>query len=144
MDKGQIESIGLVMVVVLIVLLMVIALPFILKEGEEKDDGLLSLKADSLRNSVLGYSRCEGVSVKEEIINCEFDSPECPRTCEELGKEIEEMINSVLEPNIIYEFNVESSNPVKIGDSEGCLNKFSSAPQPLSRSVRVKVDLCRK
>ncbi len=144
MAKGQIESIGLVLVVALIILILVIALPFILKSNENKDDSLLSLKADAVRNSVLNYNRCEDVSIREEIVNCESDSPECEKNCEELWDEVDEMIDSVLEPNIAYELDVESSNSVKIGDISSCLNRFSSASHPLSGNIRVKVELCRK
>ena len=142
MNKGQIESIGLVLVVVVIVVLLVFTLPFLLKEDTRANDSLLSAKADALRVSVLSYTLCNEVSMKEEILNCEFNAPECLEDCGKIEDEIKNMIDSVLEPNIVYEFKVEGSKHIIIGDTSSCLNKFNSASQPLSRNLKVEVSLC--
>ena len=144
MNKGQIESVGLVLVVVVIVILLVFTLPFLLKEDTRNSDSLLSAKADALRVSVLSYTLCNEVSMKEEILNCESNAPECLEDCGKLEDEIKNMIDSVLEPNIVYEFKVEGSKPIIIGDTSSCLNKFNSASQPLSRNLKVEVSLCMK
>ncbi|MBI2107077.1 hypothetical protein HYT57_03765 [Candidatus Woesearchaeota archaeon] len=144
MAKGQLESLGLVLIVLLLAVLLIFSLPFILKNDNQKEDDSLRLRADALRNVLLQTSLCPDANVKEEILNCEFDNPKCLDSCDKLGGKIEEMIGTILEPNIIYEFKVEGLNSVKSGDSSGCLNTFSSASQPLSENSKVFLTLCEK
>ena len=143
MAKGQLESLGLVLIVLLLAVLLVFSLPFILKEDTQKGGDTLRLKADALRNVLLQTDLCPGVTVKEEILNCEFDNPRCPESCDKLGSKVDEMIKTTLEPNIIYEFRVEGRNAVKAGNVS-CLNTFSSASQPLSENSKVFLALCEK
>lgn len=144
MAKAQLESLGLVLIVLLLAVLLVFALPFILKSDNQKEDDALSLKADALRNVLLQTNLCNKITVKEEILNCEFDNPKCLESCDDLEKSLDEMIESVLEPNIIYEFRVEGLKAFKVGDGSSCLNTFSSASQPLSENNKVILALCEK
>ncbi|MBI4159037.1 hypothetical protein HY500_02135 [Candidatus Woesearchaeota archaeon] len=141
MAKGQLESLGLVLIVLLLAVLLVFALPFILKDDNKKEDLTLRLKADALRNVLLQTSLCPEASVKDEILNCEFSNPKCLDSCNELEDKINEMIINVLEPNIIYEFKVEGRSNIRIGEAT-CLNTFSSVSQPLRDNSKVIVRLC--
>jgi len=143
MAKGQLESLGLVLIVLLLAVLLVFALPFILKSDNQKEDDTLRLKADALRNVLLQTDLCPDVSVKEEILNCEFNNPKCLESCDKLGSKVDEMIKTVLEPNVIYEFRVDGRNAIKVGNVS-CLNTFSSASQPLSENSKVILTLCEK
>ena len=144
MAKGQLESLGLVLIVLLLAMLLVFSLPFLLKKDIQKEDDTLKLKADALRNVLLQTNLCSGVTVKEEILNCEFNNPKCLDSCDKLKDKIGEMITSVLEPNVKYEFKVDGKNVIKIGDVNNCLNTFSSASQPLNENSKVFLTLCEK
>ncbi len=143
MGKGQLESLGLVLIVLLLAVLLVFSLPFLLKDDNQKEDNILRLKADALRNVLLQASLCPGVAIKEEILNCEFDNPRCLDNCDQLESKIGEMIKTTLEPNLIYEFRVDGKSIIQIGN-DSCLNTFSSASQPLSDSSKVFLILCEK
>ena len=143
MAKAQLESLGLVLIILLLAVLLVFALPFILKSDNQKEDISLRLKADALRNVLLQTDLCPDVSVKEEVLNCEFNNPKCLESCDNLGSKVDEMITTTLEPNIVYEFRVDGRNTIKVGNVS-CLNAFSSASQPLSENSKVILTLCEK
>lgn len=139
MRKGQIEIMGLVIIVILLVMTAIFALTFIIKPKQTNDD-ILKLKANSLRSSILKTELCSHVSVKDEIENCIDGFNECIE-CSSLHLEIEKIIKGSLE-NERYSFTVLSNNGefIKIGN---CLNGITSVDQSL-KNGKASVMVCRR
>ena len=72
--KGQVETIGLVVIVILLIFIGIFALSFSIKEKEVNED-ILTLKANSLRSSLLKTTICN-ITIKEELGNCVYDNPQ--------------------------------------------------------------------
>ena len=68
MKKGQIEIMGLVIIVILLVFIAIFALSFMIKPKQESED-ILKLKANALRASLLKTNLCGNVNVKYIITN---------------------------------------------------------------------------
>lgn len=135
MRKGQIEIMGLVIIVILIVFIAIFSLSFFIKPKQDSED-ILKLKANALRSSVLKTSVCGGVSIKDEIENCMDGYPQC-LDCNNLKIEIVKIIESSLEGEN-YSFVVEG-----FMDEDHCENKITSVSQDIRNSM-VEVALCRR
>lgn len=107
--KGQVETFGLVIIVVLIVFIAIFALQFMLKPKQNLDEDYLKLQANNLRNSVLKYSLCN-IDVKQEIYNCEsYNEGECV-DCNELKNIIKSIIENSLDEKRNYGFKIGTIN----------------------------------
>ena len=138
MRKGQIEIMGLVIIVILIVIIAIFALSFMIKPKQESED-FLKLKANALRASLLKTNLCGSVSVKDEIENCIEDYNECG-DCGNLQGEIVKIIQGSLESekySLVVLTNGEDF--IRIGD---CDEGITSVSQTL-RNGEVKAALCR-
>ena len=92
MRKGQTETVGLVIIVILLIFIAIFALSFSIKPKQENDD-ILKLKANALRASVLKTNLCGSVSVKDELENCIDGYNECI-DCGELSSEVVNIIKN--------------------------------------------------
>jgi len=134
MKKGQIETMGLVIIVILLVLIAIFSLSFLIKPEQENED-ILKLKANSLRSSILKITLCEDVNVKDEIENCLDGYYQCIN-CDELKTEIIKMIEGSLE-NEKYDFIVDG-----FMERKNCGSKVTAVSQEL-RNGNVEVAICR-
>ncbi|MBS3143574.1 hypothetical protein J4446_01710 [Candidatus Woesearchaeota archaeon] len=139
MKKGQTETVGLVIIVILLIFIAIFALSFSIKPKQENDD-ILKLKANALRASVLKTNLCGSVSVKDELENCIDGYNECI-DCGELSSEVVNIIKNSLE-NEKYSFTVFGNNEVfmKLG---GCVENITAVSENLGNGV-VEVSLCRR
>ena len=140
MKKGQIEIMGLVIIVILLVFIAIFALSFSIKPKQENED-ILKLKANALRSSLLKTDLCAGINVKDELENCINGYPECLE-CSDLENEIRDIIESSLEGER-YSFivlSIDGSSFIGFGD---CINKITAVSQNL-RNGRVEVALCQR
>lgn len=145
--KGQAESIGLVIVVIIIVIAGTFAVVLMSKN---KDKGYateyLTLNANNLRESMLKAEFCKGVSVKEEIGACNENSSMCYEKCDmkELKKKMKEITEKSIDKNINYAVEVTSSGQtslISIARGE-CGSMASSTSQYLVSGNEIKVILC--
>lgn len=135
-NKGQVESIGLVIIVVLLVLLFVLFLYFKVNSSVGSNaDRVLEIKANNLRNSVLKTSLCRDISVKDEILNCKLGINACG-SCDELKDKIKIIIVNSLEPNVNYEFSPYNLN------RGSCKERIASSFQPIEQDLSVGISLC--
>jgi len=139
--KAQIETMGLVIIVVILVFLSIFALPFIIKEKSKAlDDNYLQLVSNNLRSAVLNTNICGSATVKEEILNCEAGYPACLNDCSELTETIRNIIDSSLKSfggSMNYNFiagDIETS-------SGECFEKIVSSKAFID-DVEVMVELC--
>lgn len=139
--KGQIETMGLVIVVILLVFLAMFALPFIIKEKSKAlDDNYLQLVSNNLRSSVLNTNICGAATVKEEILNCEADFPICLSDCSELPIFIRGILDNSLESfkgSVDYVF---IAGDLEINSGE-CFEKIVSSKAFID-DVEASVELC--
>ena len=142
-NKGQAETIGLVIIVVLIVIIGLFILKASLIPDEDSfENEYLSLKANSLRETILESSLCD-IQVKDEIANCQKGYTSCLKDCKELETFIFKVINNSIEKNIDYYFTASGQDfNMKLGKE--CKNSVSSSLQPIALTdIKVKIDVCR-
>src|SRR3989344_4154924 len=102
LKKAQIETMGLVIIVVIIAFAFIFALQFINKNDNKLNERNLQLNADNLRSTIL-KTNINTCNIKDEIISCNnFNTPICLENCEELNLIIKEIIEKSIENN--YEF----------------------------------------
>lgn len=140
MKKGQIEVMGLVIIVILLVLIAIFALTFIIKPKQENED-ILKVKANALRSSLLKTSLCGDVTVKDEIENCIDGYNECIE-CSGLRQEIVNMMQSSLENNEKYNFIVYKDDGNNFMNINNCVNNVTAVSQNL-RNGNVNLMVCR-
>jgi len=139
--KAQIETMGLVMIVIILVFLAMFALPFIIKEESKAlDDNYLQLVSNNLRSSVLNTNICGAATVKEEVLNCEAGFPVCLNDCSELGS----VIGNIIDASLISFKNSVNYNFI-IGDLEvsngECLEKIVSSKAFID-DIEANVEIC--
>ncbi len=139
LKKGQVEIVGLVIIVLLIVSISILFLYF--KAGQQDtavDDREMELRANQLRSSLLQTTLCEDVNVKEELIACSSGFSLCS-SCEESHDVVKNIIELSLDERIGYEFNLDPDLSFTRGN---CYEKIAAAEQPLSQNVKVSLSLC--
>ena len=134
LKKAQIETLGLVVIIIILAFALIFALQFILKNDSSKlNERYLQLNADNLRNTVL-KTTINGNRIKDEIVFCNNN-----QNCDELNLIIKEIIESSIKNN--YEFNAGVIE-VKKGK---CSNKniLTSSIQPIALTeIKVSLKLC--
>ena len=74
--KAQMETMGLVIIVVILAFVLIFVLQIITKpEQNNLQDQYLQLQANNLRNMILKTTLCQDTTIKDEILNCEFNFP---------------------------------------------------------------------
>jgi len=136
--KGQMETFGLVIIVLLIVFIAIFAVQFMIKPKQDYDEDYLKLQVNNLRSSVLKYSLCD-IDVKDEIYNCEeYGSGECV-DCNELNDFIEGIIENSLEEKRNYGFNVGTIN-IEKGVCEDKI--YASSEKFINSELTVEFFIC--
>jgi len=134
LKKAQIETLGLVVIIIILAFALIFALQFILKNDSSKlNERYLQLNADNLRNTVL-KTTINGNRIKDEIVFCNNN-----QNCDELNLIIKEIIESSIKSN--YEFKAGIIE-VKKGE---CSNKntLTSSIQPIALTeIKVSLKLC--
>ena len=142
LKKAQTETIGLVVIVIILAFILIFALQFLTKDkGNELNERYSKLNADNLRSVILKTNLCNDVNIKDEIISCnDFSFTRCSDiNCEKLNLIIKEIIQGSVKNN--YEF---LAGNIKLNNGT-CLNKdtISSSIQPLAlTNINVSLRLC--
>ena len=137
--KSQIETMGLVIIVILIAFIFITSLFFITKPRASLNENYLKLNADNLRSTILKTNLCQNISIKDEIINCNSGFFLCDNLngCQDLNNVIKEIIESSVRNN--YEFS--AGNVVVKKDV--CSEVQASSIQPLANTnIEVRLKLC--
>ena len=137
MKKGQIETMGLVIIVILLVFIAIFALSFMIKPKPLNED-LLKVKTDALRSSVLKTTLCNRIDVKKELENLLDGYSECNYNMDDVIKSI---IENSLEPNEGYSFKAGSL--VDLNTCSG-RDKITAVQQNIGDGENVEVALCRR
>jgi|SRR3989344_4470390 len=99
--KGQIESVGLVIIVVLVIIIFLFALVFMTKK-EVEGSSSLSVKADNLMNAITKV-KIDGRTIEEQ-------ASECCEDCDTFSQEIGSIIEKSIEDE--YSFRVSKEGDV--------------------------------
>ncbi|MEK6862627.1 MAG: hypothetical protein AABW57_00480 [Nanoarchaeota archaeon] len=138
--KAQIETVGLVIIVIILAFTLIFALQFINKDkGNKLNENYLKLNADNLRSTIL-KTTINNCDIKDEIINCNnFNQAICLENCDRLNSIIREIIQASVKNN--YEFDAGNIKLV----NGSCLDKdiITSSIQPLALTdIKVSLKLC--
>ena len=138
--KAQIETAGLVIIVIILAFTLIFALQFINKDkGNKLNENYLKLNADNLRSTIL-KTTINNCDIKDEIINCNnFNQAICLENCDRLNSIIREIIQASVKNN--YEFDAGNIKLV----NGSCLDKdiITSSIQPLALTdIKVSLKLC--
>jgi len=146
LNKAQVETFGLVIIVILLSIILVFALQFMGKQDlSDLEEDYLQLKSNNLRSVIRTTDLCLGTSIKQEIINCYYGTPSCS-TCDHLQTTIKSIIDNSIRSNINYKFTVEddSSEPTFTLTSEQvCNNPITAVSEPFAGTpIKISLDLC--
>mgnify|MGYP001613038717 CR=1 FL=1 len=144
MKKAQIETMGLVIIVVLLAFILVFVLQLLSNpENNYLNDRYLQLNSDNLRRTILKTNLCSGVNIKDELVNCnDFNLLKCSNlnNCNDLNKIIKTIIENSL--NITKNYKFTAGNILV--EKGICKNKlYNSASEPIPYStLNVTLGIC--
>lgn len=131
LKKAQIEMIGLVIIVLLILFIAIFALSFYLSSQKPATTTFkaLEIKANNLRNALLKTTLCSTTTIKDEIESCYFGESICFDDCNIIKQKIKELIDYSIEEN--YNFTIKN-NEIFFEISNGsCEEKVSAVCEPI-------------
>ena len=102
--KGQIETLGLLVIVILLVFIGIFALKFMAFDNKKVvDESFYSVKANNLLNAIQKASICDE-NMEKAIVACFEENSFCGRTdvCSFVEEEINKIIDESLEEDISF------------------------------------------
>jgi len=145
MSKGQIESVGLVIIVIILVLAVVFTIPFLTDDSDIQslNEQYLTLKADNTISVLLSTTleNCQK-TIKEELSSClTYQETSCFTSCDELQVTIDQILTSSMPKNTYY--NVLVGNNKQLTISKGsCLNTITSSKHFINQETPIQISLC--
>ena len=142
MKKSQIETIGLVVIVVLIAFILIFVLQISNKPSNTNlNDRYLQLNADNLRSTLLKTNLCNNVNVRDEILTCNQNSfTTCNNiNCNELNNIIKKIIEDSLNVTRNYKFEVGNI----LLEKGSCKNVYAASSEPIPYSnLKITFEIC--
>ena len=144
MRRGQIEMIGLMVIVLILIIVALFFLRFSLRSDSFEDDTLLSLKANNLVNAIKKVTDC-GKPFEEAIIACCQEENFCGNpSCEHVTDTINS-ITSNMEEKVSFSATLNGESCGFI--IQECQKGVTSTVNILNADagqVEIKTVLCRK
>ena len=142
MKKAQTETMGLMVVVVLLFVIALIALRFFINSSPTSNlDTTLSIKANNLANGIINANVCNG-DFKQAIVSCCNHEDLCnENACNLVTDELNKVINYSDESAYVEAIDQTNSKCFSVGS---CQAGVSSAPYNLDNGVTLNVRLCPK
>jgi|SRR3989344_5016535 len=140
--KAQMEIMGLLIITIIVVLIILFVLYFTVFNQEQSNlpERLIEIRANNLRNALLKTTLCQDVSIQDEIANCYTGRSFCLASCDELNDKITNIIESSIEDNENYEFNVE--NFVKLSRGSCQESEISIRQTAICQPIDFNLDVC--
>ncbi len=146
---GQIESIGLMIIVILIVLALVFTIPFLINNPDIQslNQEYLQFKADSTISTLLAtnINECEAkITIKQELENCLLDNtPKCFPSCQELNNQLQSLLDYSL-PTQDYQFLIDSKPIIQKAKAaqQECSSKLFSATHFIAGNNKLAIAVC--
>ncbi|HLC56905.1 MAG TPA: hypothetical protein VJJ23_06720 [Candidatus Nanoarchaeia archaeon] len=141
MGKGQIDMIGITVVLLLIIIIGIVALRFSITKVESNQDNTLnSIKANNLVNALVKASSCDS-NLKEAMKNCCENSDFCGQNaCDFLEKEAKSIFDKTITSNYLLEIKNEDKSCFNLGK---CEQGISSSPYFVNE-LEIKLKICEK
>ena len=133
MKKAQLEMIGLMIIVIILVLGGLFYLRFALTPEEKKED--TSVQAYNLMNAVLNVYICGNTSLRSAIVSCDLGESICDNDCDFNGdysffsNQLDNIVSKVTYLN--YSFYVNKGE-IEVFKVEGCKYGQASQSYPIS------------
>jgi hypothetical protein len=141
MKKGQTETMGLMVIVILLVFVALIALSFMIKPSSNNQDSFLSNKANNMANSIKNANLCSG-TFEEAIVACCKKENFCEtESCELVSEQIGNISEQSDEQVYVEAKDYNGDLCFSVGT---CENGVSSSSYVFDDSISFKVFVCRK
>ena len=148
MKKGQLEAIGLVIIVLMIIFAALLFLFFSTRTSPDPyTSTLLQTKANNLRNTLLKTTLCPGSGIKEETISCiQYGSPICLQDCSELATRILNIVDGLLDQKEGYQYSFTYGiNQTFLNNSRfNYPNCMTASNANLKDDIYFNIKLCRE
>jgi len=132
------------MIVIIIVLAIVFALPFLTdtRDIESLNEQYLKLKADNTLAALLATTIPDCTTMKEELSQCSISNqPSCFDNCEQLNSQIERILTASLPQNSY--FNLKVGEKTLVESTQGtCLNTITSTQQTINQETGAVFSIC--
>ena len=140
--KAQMESMGLVIAVVILVVVALIALRFVLVSNNPVSiDSFLSNKANNIENSIKNADLC-GSRFERAIVACCNKESFCDKeACKLVSEEINEIIKNSDELSYAEALDGDGNKCFAVGS---CINGISSSDYLLENNILFRAKVCRK
>ena len=145
MKKAQLETMGLVVIIVLLAFILVFVLQIMVKpEANTLNSRYMQLNADNLRSSILKTSICNEINLKDEIVNCNsFNNVQCDnlQDCNSLNNLIRKMIEDSL--NVTRKYKFTAGDILVEKNFNLCKDIYSSVSEPIPYSdINITLLIC--
>lgn len=147
MKKAQMEIIGLVVIVTIVVVAVILFVRFsLLDQQPHTSTSIESVEANNLLNALLKTTICE-ISVQDAIQECNQKIPLCNQEpCSYTSDKIKEILGASIDEKTDYSFEALADNDPLI-KVDNCRTGISAAPFSIpSRGVvyTINLKLCEK
>lgn len=132
--KGQLESVGLVIIVVLIVILLLFALVFTTKK-EVRSESSVSVRADNLINAITKVE-INRRDIREGVAEC------CEGSCDDFRQGILEILDRSLEENYFFSISKGSTVCEEIGSCRLGITSSKYRLRHFGEQYEISVTLC--
>ena len=140
MDKGQIDMVGITVVLLLIIIIGIVALRFSITKVENGDSTLNSVKVNNLVNAIVKASSCES-NLKEAMKNCCENKDFCGQNaCDFLEKEAKSIFDKTTTNNYLLEIKNEDKSCFNLGN---CAQGISASPYFVDE-LEINLKICEK
>ena len=145
MKKAQLETMGLVVIIVLLAFILIFVLQVMVnQESNSLNSRYLQLNADNLRSSILKTNVCGNIDLRDEIVNCNtFNDVQCSnlQNCNELNILIRKMIEDSL--NVTKKYKFTAGNILVEKNFNFCKEIYTSASEPIPLSdINITLAIC--
>lgn len=148
MKKAQLEAVGLVVIVILIIAGLLIFLMLSTSPQTDKyTSTLLQTKANNLRNTILKTTLSPNCNVEDEIISCiQTQTPVCLSDCSKVRDMLLTSISKTLDEKDGYELSITSSANQSFlkANRYDYPNCISASTSNLRDDIDFNLKLCRE
>jgi hypothetical protein len=142
MKKGQAETMGILILIIIILIAGTFALGIYITNQPSPDSRRVQHIANNYVNTLAGISLCEDVTVSDAIETCavSLTLDVCGKNACDLVRENAQALQSTLDPKFGYE--LKDLDGETIISSVECSEKISAQEYPITSDVIVKYALC--
>ena len=143
--KGQIDAIGLAVIVIIIAMAVIFTLPFLTssKDIQSLNEQYTSLKADSTIAVLLSTTieNCTS-NIKQELSSClTQNKPICLSDCSEVTKLTTQLIELSLPKNSYYSLSTQPETEISVSKGT-CQNKITSSRHFINQETSILFVIC--